>query len=138
MEPQSLQIQPDQSPGDQPAIRTGALAAAMTVLLGLAALAVFVYPMYVIRPFRAQGATELAVALAIKQGGVWVTVGCAIAALICLRVLFQRPSRLAARVVAIVFTALACGSIWLARFNVYEKMFHPIGAPLVEPIVATY
>jgi hypothetical protein len=133
MEPDSPQLQPEQAPGGRPAIRTGAIASALTVLLGLVALAMFAYPMYVIRPFRAQGATELAVALAVKQAAVWVTVGCAIAALICLWALFQRPSRWATRVVAIVFTALACGSIWLVRFNVYEKMFHPIGAPQVEP-----
>ena len=133
MEPKSTQLQPGQSPGGRPPIRSGALASALTVLFGIAALATFVYPMYVIRPFRAQGATELAAALAIKQVAVWVAAGCAIAALICLGTLFLRPSRVAARVVAIVFTALACGSIWLARFNVYEKMFHPMGAPLVEP-----
>jgi hypothetical protein len=133
MEPESPQLQLEQPLRGRPAIRTGALASALTVLLGLVALATFVYPMYVIRPFRAQGATELAVALAIKQAGVWVTVGCAIAALICLGRLFQRPSRVAARVVAIVFTALACGSIWLVRFNLYERMFHPLGVPLVEP-----
>lgn len=131
MEPDSPQFEPELPPG-RPAIRTGARAAAVTVLLGIAAFAMFAYPMYVIRPFRAQGATELAVALAIKQGAVWLTVCCAIAALVCLATLFRRPSRLAARVVAIVFTALACGSIWLARFNVYEKMFHPMGAPAVE------
>ena len=34
--------------------------------------------------------------------------------------------------VAIVFAAIAFGSIWLARFNVYEMMFHPMGAPAVE------
>jgi hypothetical protein len=132
MEPDSPQPEQEQ-PAERPPYRAGAFAAWATVLLGIVALATFAYPMYVIRPFRAQGATELAVALAVKQAGFWVTVCCAIGALVCLVTLYRSPSRRIARAVAIAFTVIACGSIWLARLNVYEKMFHPIGTPAVEP-----
>jgi hypothetical protein len=132
MEPDSPQIQQAPPSDGQPTTPTGFFASTVTTLLGIIALCTFAYPMYVIRPFRAQGATELAVALAIKQAAVWVTVVCTIGALVCLSTLFLRPSRLSARVVAIIFTALAGGSIWLARFNMFEKMFHPMGAPAME------
>jgi hypothetical protein len=132
MELETPQPRQDLPPGGRPPNRTSASLAGVTALLAIVALATFVYPMFVIRPFRAQGPTELAVALAIKQAAVWVTVCCTIAALVFLAKFWTR-SRVAARVAAIVFTILACGSIWLARFNLFEKMFHPMGAPAVEP-----
>ena len=49
--------------------------------LALISLACFVYPMYVIRPFRHQGVGELAAALMVKQVGPWLSVFCAVACL---------------------------------------------------------
>ena len=37
------------------------------------------YPMYVIRPFRAQGATELAIALVVRAWGPMLAIACAVA-----------------------------------------------------------
>jgi hypothetical protein len=83
------------------------------------------YPMYVIRPFRAQGARELALALAIMRVRPVVTV---ISALVSIATVFW-SSRRQARKLAIVMAALVCVLAVLARVNVYEKMFHPLDHP---------
>lgn len=111
---------------------SGRWAAILIALLGIAALSTFAYPLYVIWPFRAQGATQLAVALAMKQAAFWVTSLLTGACLVCLFAFWNRW-RWAGRSVALLFTLIACASIWLARFNLYEKMFHPMGMPAVEP-----
>ena len=92
---------------------------AMTVCC-MAAFAAFAIPMYVIRPFRAQGATELAVALAVKQWGPGVAV---LAAAIC-----SGGAFLVRRRAAVVLAFFSVLFAVLSRVNVYEAlMFHPIG-----------
>jgi Protein of unknown function (DUF3179) len=93
----------------------------------------FAYPMYVIRPFRHQGAQELALALAVKQAAPVVTILCAAIVIVCL-IAFRRRYKMWSRILAILFAVVTCGSIWLARFNVYEVMFHPMGTPAAEPV----
>src|SRR6516225_4553637 len=48
----------------------------LTLLLTLVAVASSAIPLFVIRPFRPQGATELTVALAVRQAAPWVTAIC--------------------------------------------------------------
>src|SRR5436305_540739 len=102
---------------------------ALTVIL-LACLLVslfcVIYPMYVIRPFRAQGARELALALEVIRFRPWVTV---IAAVVALATLLRRRG-----IVQAVIAGLVCVFAVLARVNVYELMFHPAGAPSFEAI----
>ncbi len=102
-----------------------------TAALALIGFACFAYPMFVIRPFRHQGATELAIALAVKQAATVVTILCAVMASLALIAFWPRIS-IPKRVLSTVFALMACGSVWLARFNVYEIMFHPMGTPAVE------
>jgi hypothetical protein len=97
--------------------------------LALVSLACFVVPMYVIRPFRHQGATELSVALFVKQIGPWLSIGCALLALAIVIVGWARMRGWVSRSVAIVALLLAVGGVYLARLNVYELMFHPLGPP---------
>jgi hypothetical protein len=104
----------------------------LAAVAALAGFACFAYPMYVIRPFRHQGASELAIALAVKQAAPVVTILYAAIAVICM-VAFWPRFRWGRRTLATLFALIACGSIWLARFNVYEIMFHPMGTPAVEP-----
>jgi hypothetical protein len=103
------------------------------ILVLLACLAVslvcVVYPIYVIRPFRAQGARELAVALVVMRYRPLITV---ISALVALgmgvgywRVQAQRWRR----VLAAVGAGFVCVLAVLARVNVYELMFHAVDHP---------
>jgi hypothetical protein len=106
-------------------------AVAIPLVCALAGLALFAVPMYVIWPFRSQGARELAAALAIKQAGPWLSIGFAALAVAALAS-FWHAWRRGRRTVGIIFTVLAVSAIALTRFNMYERMFHPIGAPTAE------
>lgn len=97
-------------------------------LSGLCLLAClcFAIPMYVIRPFRAQGAGELALALSVRGWGPWLAIACAMASLGLAVLAWRRTHRAwsrAAVVAAALFTA--CFAV-LTHVNVYELMFHPI------------
>ena len=102
----------------------------MFLLILLACLAVsmvcVVYPMYVIRPFRAQGAQELAAALVVSRYRGMATVISALAALAALAAYWPAQPVRWRRILAAVGAGLVCVFAILARINVYELMFHPI------------
>lgn len=102
--------------------RWGALA-----VLALVSLACFAFPMYVIRPFRAQDPGQLAAALAVKAWGVWVAPAAAVLAVWIGWPLVWRRNWV--RFVAALGMVLAVAGAGLSRFNVYEKMFHRIDHP---------
>jgi hypothetical protein len=115
----------------------GRLLCAKHLVLFLSCLAValfiFGYPLYVIRPFRHQGPSELSVALAILRVRPWVEAICASAAIATLVTYWRsRPSRwrTIAALGAVAATVLFAG---LSFINVYEVMFHPVGNPAFEP-----
>lgn len=83
------------------------------------------YPIYVIRPFRAQGARELAMALVVSRYRGIVTVIAALAALAALVGYWKVQPRKWRRVLPTLGAVLTCGLAFLARINVYELMFHP-------------
>jgi hypothetical protein len=99
-------------------------------LILLACLAVSLvcvgYPMYVIRPFRPQGARELAAALVVARYRGIATVISTLAALAALAA--YRPAQPVRwrRILAAVGAGLVCVFAVLARINVFELMFHPI------------
>src|SRR5436309_289331 len=101
----------------------------LLLLLVCAAVSLFavLYPIYVIRPFRAQGPRELAVALAVMRWRGAVTVIAALTAIVAYWRVQPRRWPQAVAVAAIALLAV------LARVNVYELMFHPAGAPAFSP-----
>src|SRR4051812_23990433 len=63
-------------------VSTGRLGAfAVALVCALVSVACMAIPMYVIRPFRPQGAAELDVALAVRHAGPWVSGVCAVVVL---------------------------------------------------------
>ncbi len=95
----------------------------------LLSFAFVAYPMYVIRPFRAQGTRELAVALVAAQYRTSVTLVSAIVALAALAALWRRQPFQWRRALAPATAGLVCALAVLAHVNVYEIMFHPLGHP---------
>lgn len=93
------------------------------------ALVCAVYPLYVIRPFRAQGPTELAWALGMMHFRGAVTALCAIAALLTLLAYWQRQSSRLRRAAAITAVLVTLAAALFARVNVYERMFRPNAQP---------
>lgn len=109
---------------------------AVWVTLGVlltAALFCFAYPMYVIRPFRAQGASELAVALVVRQWGPSIAIAAAVGSLACVAVMWRGFRSRWAKSGAVLLSLLTVAGAALARVNVYELMFHPVGAPGFGP-----
>src|SRR5438067_13144851 len=96
------------------------------ILILLACLAVsffcVVYPIYVIRPFRAQGARELAAALLVIRYRPLITVICAGAAFWAVVQYWRAQSQGWRRTVVALGAVLACGLAGVARVNVFELM----------------
>jgi hypothetical protein len=108
------------------------LARLLLLVFSLLSLACFAVPMYVIRPFRHQGARELAVALFVKQIGPGLSAGCALMALALVILSWRRMHGWLPRVAVAAAVLLAFGGAYLSRVNVYELMFHPLGPPHFE------
>ena len=103
------------------------------VLLACLALSLVLvaYPLYVIRPFRAQGARELAAALVVNRFGPTLSALSALAA-VAVAIFYWRAQApgLGRRLVA-ASAMLVCILAILSRVNVYEQlMFHPLRQPV--------
>ncbi|MCY0992154.1 DUF3179 domain-containing (seleno)protein [Nannocystis sp. ILAH1] len=101
------------------------------VLLGLGALlvalATLITPLWVMRPFRPQGPTELAVALWVLRFGPWLLLGAGLMAVAA--VVRAWPGGWWRRIAAVAMLVLTLGAGGLSRINVFEKMFAPMPAP---------
>jgi hypothetical protein len=104
------------------------------VLLLLVSFAALAYPIYVIRPFRHQGPSELATALAILQIRLPIELACALCALGGLLWYWRAHSRREQRAVAAASASLICVFAVLSRVNIYELMFHPDAHPLFASV----
>jgi hypothetical protein len=93
-------------------------------------LFVIAYPIYVIRPFRFQGRSELLAALGILQfrPALVIALSVASACVASLCWIGQR-CRTWQKITACVFACLVFALAFLSRVNVYELMFHPLGRP---------
>lgn len=88
-------------------------------------LACVVYPIYVIRPFRAQGPRELMLALAIMRSRGLITAISALAAIGAALAYWRARAPMRQRMGAAALAAGVCILAVLARVNVYEQfMFH--------------
>ncbi len=88
--------------------------------------ALLVYPIYVIRPFRYQGARELAVALTVLRVRPILQIVLSIAALACLVLWWPKSRGVLRRTGASICALLVIAFGILSRVNVYELMFHPL------------
>src|SRR5215813_4897664 len=120
MSPRTEMLRPEKSAGKWTALLVVSFAVSLFCLA---------YPIYVIRPFRHQGAAELRVALEVMQFrpiamGIAAALA-AIAAVQCwrLRRVWWKRS------LAVLAAAAALGCAALSRIYVYELMFHPAGRP---------
>jgi hypothetical protein len=101
------------------------------ILLACLALSLIcvLYPIYVIRPFRAQGARELGVALAVLRFRPLLTVLSALVAAGATIGYWRARTRIWRRVLITVGAAFVCVLATLARVNIYELMFHHLDHP---------
>jgi hypothetical protein len=103
-----------------------------SLVLALVSLACVAIPFYVIRPFRTQGTRELAIALFVQQVGPAVSTASALLAAVMVWSVWARSAGWLSRTTAALLAMLAAGGSYMSRVNIYELMFHPIGAPRFE------
>jgi Protein of unknown function (DUF3179) len=108
-------------------VGTGRLFALALVCAGVAVACVAI-PMFVIRPFRPQGAGEMSVALAVRHAGPWLSGLCA-AAVLLLVVRLWRSAGVGLRVLSVGLLVFAAAGAALTHVNIFEKMFHPYDSP---------
>jgi hypothetical protein len=101
--------------------------ASLVVLLACLAVSLFclVYPVYVIRPFRHQGETELVVALAVIRARLAAGLACSALALMSAWCYWRTAAQRWRRALAAAAAIGVCGFTALSRVNIYELMFHP-------------
>jgi type IV secretory pathway VirB2 component (pilin) len=108
---------------------------ALLAVCAIVAFVAFAYPMYVIRPFRAQGSRELALALVVRSWGPIVASVAAVSAIFA-GVQLWRGARWWARALSVTASALTVFFAVLSHINVYELMFHRIDSPRTVPAAA--
>jgi len=103
------------------------------LLCVLLAFLLLAYPIYVIRPFRHQGAHELAAALVVLRLRPAVEIVLAAFAIwFAIRLWKAAPSRWG-RTAACLCAVLVVGFAVLCKVNIYEQMFHPLVKPEFSP-----
>jgi Protein of unknown function (DUF3179) len=80
--------------------------------------------MFVIRPFRPQGAQELNLALAVRHAGPWLSAVCTVVVLL-LVIRLWNVTRIWSRIMLVGMTLVATAGAVLTHVNIFEKMFHP-------------
>jgi hypothetical protein len=112
----------------------GRRAAWLLFVLALgAALASVAIPIYLIRPFEVQTPRGVAVSYALRAAAPWVTAACLLAG-VALAVRLGRGARWWKRLGLAVLLLPLLGAAWLARFNLFEKMFAPLAGPAFVPV----
>jgi len=95
----------------------------------LVAAAALIYPVYVIRPFRHQGPSELIVALAVLRYRPLVMILCTLTALVALVPYWIREHRKLRRAASAISVIAVAAIAMLSRVNIYEIMFKPFDRP---------
>lgn len=103
----------------------------------IVSLFLLAYPLYVIRPFRYQGRTELPVALAILQARPYVEIALVLLAIFFSISWWALSRRRLTRAAAVIGALIAIAFAVLSQVNVYELMFHPLDRPLFASVNRT-
>jgi hypothetical protein len=95
----------------------------------LAAVALRVYPLTIVQPFKQQNQNDLLRALTVFRIAPAVSVAIALVA-ISMVIFAWRSMRIVGRAASIFIVVLVCAAAWTTRINIYEQlMFHPAGTP---------
>jgi hypothetical protein len=120
MSPRTAILRPERSSAKWTALLLVCLAVSLFLII---------YPIYVIRPFRHQGATELRVALAVMGiRPIMMAAAVLLAAIGGIQYWRARTGRWRRALATLAAVAtFACAA--LSRINIFELMFHPAGRP---------
>ena len=103
------------------------------ILLIPLALAFVVVPVLLIQPFKPQTARALEVGYEIRRFAPWATILLTLAALALVVRTWRVSRRWWAKALVVVLFVPVAASVWLARQNVYERMFNPLANAAYAP-----
>lgn len=101
----------------------------LTIACVFVAAFAFGYPMYVIRPFRPQGPSELKLALAVRSIAPVVATLAAVLSVLAVMAIWRTTGRILARGLGVATAALTVFLAVLTHVNVFELMFKRIETP---------
>ena len=105
----------------------------LLVVFAMLAILVFAYPLYVMMPFRAQGASQLAFSLWLRKWAPAIATATAAGA-VTVAILRWRVSQGRGQQIATAFcAATAVTFAALTYVNIYEKVFHGVASPSFVP-----
>jgi Protein of unknown function (DUF3179) len=96
----------------------------------------FFIPFFIIRPFRHQSPSALALAMALRQRAPWATLAAALVCLMLLVLLWGTSDRWRRILLTSVMVVVTLATV-MSRLNHFEWMFHPIDAPQFESASAS-
>jgi Protein of unknown function (DUF3179) len=100
------------------------------------AVGFFFIPFFIIRPFRQQSPSALALAMALRQRAPWATLVAALVCLMLLVLLWGTSDRGRKFLLTSVMVVVTLATV-MSRLNHFEWMFHPIDAPQFESASAS-
>lgn len=103
------------------------------ILLIPLALAFVVVPVLLIQPFKPQTARALEVGYEIRRFAPWATILLTLVALALVVRTWRVSRRWWAKALVVVLFVPVAASVWLARQNVYERMFNPLANAAYVP-----
>ena len=105
----------------------------LLALLVAACAASVVVPVFLIRPFVSQTPGGVALSYVLRTWAPLLCVAGLLAGLVVAALLWGRL-RWWGRIPVVLAVALLAGTVWLSRFNIYEKMFNPVQRPAFAPV----
>ena len=102
------------------------------IVFALIGIGAFLFPAFIIRPFRYQGARELLWAMALRQRAPLISLLCAIACLLFVVLLWQNSNKWHKALLAIAALLLSSSAV-MSRLNYFEWMFHPVDSAKLKP-----
>jgi hypothetical protein len=111
------------------AVKVGAgRSLALAWICAAGSIACVAIPMFVIRPFRPQGARAMEIALTVRHVGPWLSGLCAVAVLVVV-IRLWKSSRIGARITLAGLLLVTTAGAVFTHVNIFEKMFHPYDSP---------
>jgi hypothetical protein len=103
---------------------------------GFVCVAWFFIPAFIIRPFRHQTSSALALAMALRQRAPEVTLAAALICLALALILWGAASKSRKFILASIMVVVAFAAV-MSRLNYFEWMFHPVDSPQFESASAS-
>jgi hypothetical protein len=97
----------------------------------LVGIGVFIFPAFIIRPFRYQNPRGLFMAMAIRERAPLVSLLCAIVCLVIVYLLWQSSNKWKKAMLSVAVILVAFSAV-MSRLNYFEWMFHPVDSAKFE------